>query len=215
MSQLRFSLRWNVAAGDVIPLKLWLSKECSNYLVCRELPESNDHCHVFGVCDRTFKGLQANFRRSFPQHIGNEWYSLKECDAEVYDYLKYICKGVDANTPPVIVCHQGIEYTQSYLEELHAGYWVCNEELTKNSKKRDSLKLRGNVVEQLELQCKQAKLDGSDRTAVAKLLVQKYVEARKPVNVFQAKSVVNTVCALLNGHQFDCLVDEVSELRHL
>ena len=41
------------------------------------------------------------------------------------------------------------------------------------------------------------------------LLVQKYVEARKPVNVFQAKSVVNTVCALLNGHQFDCLVDEV------
>lgn len=213
---LSFALRVNVLGpADISNLNVWLSKHCSTFLVCRELEQSNDHCHVYGVTDLSYKVLQTSFRRSFPEHIGNESYSLKQCDAQVHDYLKYMCKGDSVESAANIVCRQGLDFTDEYLAELHAAYWVSNAELMQNSRKRDNLKMRGTVVEQLEKECKAAKLDGSDREAVAKLLVQKYVEARKPVNVYQCKSVVNTVCALLNGHQFDCLVSEISELRHL
>lgn len=195
---------------DVGALTDWLSVVFDNFLACRE-EASQPHAHVYGRGRLKLKGLQASVRKAFPLHVGNAGYSLKECDSQVYDYLKYICKGVSVDVPPVLVARQGLEYTDEYIDELHQAYWVTNEELAKNSKKRDQLKLRGSVVEQLEKQAKHLKLEGHDRREVAQLYVAMYVDARKPVNVFHAKGVVNTVCALLSGHQFDQLVEACAE----
>lgn len=188
-------------------MSTWLSKNCATYIVCRELAATNPHLHIYGDTELQYKGLQTSFRRAFPLHIGNESYSLKKCDGNYDDYLKYICKGDSKLEQPDIICRQGIDFTDAWIVQQHASYWVTNDDLMKNAKKRDNLKFRGTVVEQLEQACKEAKLDGHDRTAIAKLYVQKYVDARKPVNVFHAKGVVNTVCAILSQFEFDQLVD--------
>ena len=139
-SPLSFALRLNIrSTADIPNLNVWFSKICTTFLVCRELEESNDHVHVYGVTGLTFKGLQTSFRRSHPEHIGNESYSLKQCDSQVYDYLKYMCKGSSVLNAANIVLRQGLDFTDAYLAELHAAYWVSNEELVKNSRKRDNL----------------------------------------------------------------------------
>jgi len=188
----------------------FLTKHCSNYLCCRE-EAAHSHVHVYGRSTLKFKGFQSAVRRSFPEHIGNGGYSLKECDAEVYDYLKYICKGEGEGQYPDIICRQGLEYSDEKIVELHEAYWCTNAVLLENSKKRDNLKLKGNIVERIEKEAKQLGLLGHDREEVAKLYCKMYVDARKPVNVYHAKGVVNTVCALLSGHSFDLLVSDCAQ----
>lgn len=197
---------------NLVKLSAFLSHAFVQWLVCRE-QAAEDHCHIYGRGALKLKGLQASFKKFFPDHGGNAGHSIKQCDSQVYDYLKYICKGSNQDTPPIIVSKQGIDFTDEYVAELHAAYWVSNAEIRNNSKKREHLKLAGTIVEQVEREAKQLKLSGQcyDREAVAAIYVKMYVDARKPVNVYHAKGVVNTVCALLSGASFDLLVSDCAQ----
>lgn len=197
---------------NLVALTKFLSFAFVQWLVCRE-QAAEDHCHLYARGALKLKGLQAAFKKHFPDHGGNGGHSIKQCDSQVYDYLKYICKGASEDQPPVIISKQGLDYTDEYVAELHAAYWVSNAEIRQNSKKRDHLKLAGTIVEQVEREAKLLKLSGQcyDREAVAAIYVKLYVDARKPVSVYHGKSVVNTVCALLSGASFDLLVGDIAQ----
>jgi len=212
MSSLHFALRLTEHNHeDMELLSSFLSSKCSNFLACRETEASNPHAHVYGITGLSYKGLQTAVRRHFPQHIGNAGYSLKQCDNEVIDYLRYICKGDGEGEYPDVVCRQGLEYTDEFIVELHEAYWCTNAVIKENSLKRDRLKLKGTVIEQIEKQAKELKYTGHQREEIAGLYVKMYVDARKPVNVYHAKGVINTVCAILSGAQFDILVNTCAE----
>lgn len=171
---------------------------------------TNPHAHLYGVAELSFRGLVSSFRRFFPDHVGNGAYSIKPCTSSVYDYWKYISKGASRDDLPDVIVRQGLRWTDEYIVELHAAYWMSNDELVRTGKKRDSLKLSGTVVEQVERLAKEAKVEGYDREAIARIYVKMYVEARKPVSIYHAKSVVNTVCAALSESSFDLLVSDIA-----
>lgn len=198
--------------ADSAALSVFLSFSFLEWLVCRE-QAAEDHCHIYARGALKLKGLQAAFKRFFPEHGGNGGHSIKECDNQVYDYQKYICKGASEDEPPIIISRQGLLFTDEYIAELHAAYWVSNVEIKATAKKRDHLRLNGSIVEQVEREAKKLKLSGAcyDREAVAAIYVKLYVDARKPVNVYHAKGVVNTVCALLSGSSFDLLVADCAQ----
>lgn len=192
-------------------LEKWLDNIGHSYLVCKEDPNDNPHCHVYLSSELKLKGLQTSWRRSFPTLIGNGAYSLKECLEDYQGYLRYICKGDGEGCYPEVVLRQGLDFDDYKIVELHEDYWCSNRELLKHRKVQIDVKVKGSIVEQVELAAKRQKLDGTDREAIARIYVQMYVDMRKPCNVYHAKGVVNTVCATLSGHMFDQLVYTCAE----
>jgi len=197
---------------DTIPrIEAWLSSVGNSYLVCREGGQDNPHLHLYLSSDLQLKGLQTSWRRNFSDYVGNASYSIKQCHQEFHDYLKYICKGSKEGDYPDVIVRQGLQFEDHDIVELHEDYWCSNREIHLHRKKEASVKLRGSICEQVEKAAKDQGLDGTDREAVARIYVQMYVDMRKGCNVFQGKAVVNTVCAVLSGHEFDQLCFKLAE----
>lgn len=194
-------------------LTAWLTVVATCFFVVREFgsaPAENPHVHVYFESDKKLEALRKDFRRKFPDNTGNGGYSLKECDSDIDAYGRYMCKGVDRDTQPDVFSRHGLKYTDEWVRDMHAQYWVNNDSLLANKRKRANL---GNVVEKLELECKEKKIRWDDRKAIALEYVRVYKSAAKPINVFYARNVVNTVSCLLDdsGKAEEQLADQIAD----
>lgn len=178
-------------------LSAWLSGNATEYLAVRETLPDNDHIHVYLQTSKNAQALRKSFITKFPDLKGNEGYSLKACNTTPEEYVKYCCKGAAHGQAPVVVCRQSLVYTPDRIAELHEAYWATNLEI--QAAKRRRLLTRATVVEQVEAECKRTAVRASDREAIAKVYISLYVGLKKPISIFHAKSVLNTVSCLLEG----------------
>lgn len=205
----QFALRMDVVSeNDSSDLNAWLTQNATSYFVVKEFgtPGENPHYHAVLCSSAKTASLRQSFRRAFPNHKGNGAYSLKECDEDVEGYGRYMCKGADRDSLPDVICRQGLDYTDDWVKSMHEQYWVNNDLLVGNRKRRAM-----NMVEKLESICKDKRIKWSDRTAIATQYVLLQKEARKPVNTFAARATVNTVACLLddNGEAVEQLAIEI------
>jgi len=185
-----YALRVDGDGHDVVP---YLDRYSSNYFVVREDTGDNQHVHVFFVSDSRLSALRKAAQRLW---TGNGSYSLKECASDYTDYLVYLCKGESESVKPVVVARQGLDYTDEWVEARHGEYWVNNAKITENRQKRKRMR-ESNIVEKVEEEAKNLGLRWTDREGIAKVYIRMYKDSRKGINVFHAKSVVNTVVCLL------------------
>lgn len=185
-----YALRVDGDGHDVVD---YLDRYSSNYFVVREDSGDNQHVHVFFVSDSRVAALRKAAQRLW---TGNGSYSLKECAEDYHDYLVYLCKGESESVKPVVVARQGLDYTEEWVEARHAEYWVNNAKIVENRQKRKRLR-ESNIVEKVEEAAKNLGLRWTDREEIAKVYIRMYKDCRKGINVFHAKSVVNTVACLL------------------
>ena len=111
---------------------------------------------------------------------------------------------------PEIVLRQGLLFDEDWIKSHHDAYWVRNAELARSSKQRKDLAVFGNVVERVELEAKRLKLSGRDREELSKIYIRMYTSAKKPINIFHAKGVINTVSCLLDECNIDVIAAEIA-----
>ena len=208
---LRYALRVDVVPGLRPKLSEWLSGVAQGFICAREVEGDNEHVHLIIDSDRNIKQLRNSFTKKFPECCGNKGYSLKVCDDDFEAYIRYICKGASKESPPDIWCRQGLFYTEQMIVDSHSKYWVNHSALRENARKRIRVE-DGNVVEQVEKEAKRLGLKGFDREGVAKIYIRLFRDARKGINVFAARAVVNTVCCLLEGSGEDLLASKIADL---
>lgn len=195
-----------------VALLAWAAANCDSYFIVRETLPENDHTHAILGSSKNIGALRKSLQRAFPGSSGNKHYSLKAADDEHDNYLNYLCKGNKKGEDPVVVAYQGLEYGNSeFISSHHDAYWVNNAQLQKNKGKRSEL-AGANVVEKVEAIAKAAGVRAYDREAVAKIYIKLYSEARKGISSFHCRSVVNTVCTLLEGGEssVDCLAADIA-----
>lgn len=174
----------------------FLSRNSPRYLVVFETADGeNPHIHAIFYSEGRLASLRQAFRRAFEDKTGNGAYSLKECDQEFGDYIQYMCKGPDAGTMPTVEMRQGLEYTDEEIEAAHLRYWVNNDAIMEARRAR---KVTKDIVEAVEAEAKAKGVRSSDRVGIAKIYIRMKVAAKKGINIFQAKAVVNTVAVLLD-----------------
>lgn len=194
----KFALRADVFDGFKARLVQWLGLVAFGWIVAYECEGLNKHVHLILDSGYDIKKLRNSFTRTFSECVGNKGYSLKLCDDDYDAYIRYICKGPERDIEPIIWSRQGLLYTDEAIKAAHAQYWVNNEALITNSKKRKAVE-KENIVEQVEKKAKELKLKAYDRVGVAQVYIRMFRDARKGINVFAARAIVNTVCLLLEG----------------
>jgi hypothetical protein len=200
----RFALRLDVQPGWNQRVSDWASANANGFIFAYEVAgESNHHLHAILDSVLSIKRLRSSLTRAFPECVGNKGYSLKACDDNYDAYIRYICKGEDSSIPPTIWCKQGLLYTAQHIEEAHAKYWVNNESLKENAAKRVKVE-KTSIIDQVEALAKAKGLKGHDRVELSRIYLRLFRDARKGINLFAARAVVNTVSLLLDG---DCAED--------
>lgn len=210
---LRYALRLDVFDTDTFRKRVsdWLSASANAFLCVKELSNDNHHVHIIMDSVKSIKVLRSSLTRAFPECVGNKGYSLKVCDDDYDAYIRYICKGGSVDDPPVVWVKQGLRYSAADIADAHAKYWVNNAALVENSKKRARVE-KESIVEQVEKEAKKRGLKGHDRVELAKVYIRMFRDARKGINVFAAKAVVNTVSCLLEGSGEDYLASKIADL---
>lgn len=190
----------------------WLSRYASTFIAVRESHEGeNPHLHVLFRSTQRMSALRKACQRAFPG--GNGSYSLKKCTDDVSGYERYICKGDSESSLPEVVVKQGIEYTDDWVKDNHAAYWVNNAAIHENRQARKRIK-SATAVEKLEEICKNLGVKWNDRVRIAEEYIKVCVNARKAINVFQVRAVVNSVSCLLcpDGQAVNLLAEVASNL---
>jgi len=183
--------------GDKQRLSDWLSANADSYLVCyEEVEEENPHIHAVLYSSKKLDALRKSFKRQFEDKRGNGAYSLKACTGDVDSYVAYICKGVDRETGPRVVCAQGIEYGADGVDDAHGRYWDENQRLRASADARAVMK--GNMVEAIEKLCREQGVRAYDRKGIARVYIREMKRMRKAINVFAARAVVNGVSVALD-----------------
>lgn len=103
---------------------------------CYESPgDINPHVHVWIQTESAERAVRENFKRYFPDNIGNDGYSLSSKDGE----LRYIAKGVRYPEVSDAEIFVNTRFTDAEIAEAHALGW----ESKKKGKKKLNLKVSG------------------------------------------------------------------------
>lgn len=222
----RYALRVDVREGLRERLSSWLEKVATGYICVYEEGHANSsqesrnaggsgefdlglgrapiqdptnpHVHLILDSDKKQQALRSSFVRSFAEWSGNTAYSLKLCDDDYHAYIRYICKGASSGDAPVVWYRQGLLYTDALIKEAHEKYYVNQAAILENARHKRKLESTG-IVEQVERECKKKNIRSHDRDGIARVYIKLYRDARKAINVFAAKAVVNTVSLLLDS----------------
>lgn len=190
----------------------WVAKEFDGYIVAFEQPSAeNPHIHCILDGQKTEKAVRSSFTRAFPECVGNKGYSLKECNDDHDAYIRYICKGVDKETPPVIWCKCGLKYGDDVIKAAHEMFYVNQAAVRADNKKKAAME-KLSAVQLVEQECKRMGIKGFDREGIARVYLRLWRDARKPINVFAGRAVVNTVSLVLDGARDDDLVRKLAEI---
>lgn len=181
------------------------------YLLVHETAEGeNPHVHAIIHTVQTLKKVRNSFTYKFKEHVGNKAYSIKVCDDDFEAYIRYMCKGTSAEVGPVVWGSCGLKYTPEVIKDAHGMYWVNNKAIQINKAKAIKCE-KLKPVELVEKEAKKLGLKGHDREGVAKVYIRLWRDARKPINLYAARGVVNTVCLLLDGGSEDDLARKIAD----
>jgi len=191
----------------------WMRKWDAYLVVFEEADGENPHVHAIIHTVQTIKQVRNAFTYKFKSHSGNACYSIKKCDDDFEAYIRYMCKGANKDTEPVVIAKCGLKYDDQVIKDGHAQYWVNNAALVINRKKEAKME-KLKPVELVEKESKRLGLKGHDREGIAKVYIRLWRDARKPINLYAARAVVNTVSVLLDGHTGaeEDLARKISEL---
>lgn len=195
----QFALRADVI-GETFRQQVdkFLGKVATGFIVAHETADGeNPHVHAILTSTKTLKAIRSEWARCCPDHKGNKCYSLKACDDDHEAYIRYICKGSSRDSPPTIWTHQGLEFSREAIAAAHLAYYVNQDAVRENAVKRRKVE-SGNIVEQIEKICKARGFKSYQRKEIAEVYMDLFRDARKGINVFAARAVVNTVCLLLD-----------------
>lgn len=209
----RYALRVDVKPDLKSKLSEWCSAVGTGFICAFEKEGDNEHVHLIIDSHKDIKQLRNSFTKKFTECTGNKGYSLKVCGDDFSAYVRYICKGSSSREPPVIWFHQGLDYSAQAIREAHEKYWVNNASLQENSRKRARVE-KESIVDQVEREAKAQGLKGMDRVEVAKIYIRLFRDARKGINVFAARAVVNTVCCCLDRGDYaeEALATKIADL---
>lgn len=189
----------------------WI-RQWDSYLVAYETADGeNPHVHAIIHTAHLLKKVRNSFTFKFKEHTGNKSYSLKKCDDEFEAYIRYMCKGTSVDDEPVIWGKCGLKYTAEVIKDAHGMYWVNNKAIQINKAKAIKVE-RLKPVELVEREAKKLGLKGFDREGIAKVYIRLWRDARKPINIYAARGVVNTVSLLLDGGSEEDLARKIAEL---
>lgn len=195
----RYALRVDVREGFKAKFLAWLPTIAIAWICVYEADSiENRHVHLILDSEKDIKKVRNSFTKKFPDCSGNKGYSLKLCNDDFDAYIRYICKGTSVDEPPVLWGFQGLDYTKEVIADAHRMYWVNNESLKANAKKRARVE-KESIIDQVEKESKKLGLKEYQREDVARVYIRLFRDARKGINVFAARAVVNTVCLLLEG----------------
>lgn len=154
--------------------------------------ELNPHIHAYVRTTLSARNLRNKIvRASWRAGTGNGSYSMKICDPTKRDqYAAYCCKGSAKDEVPCIVWLSGWLYQESWVHDMHKRYWEANHQLRAMPK-------TGNLVTKLLGLAKEQHVPWADKTRLAELFIEMQIANNKPINVFAAKAVCQTVSCLL------------------
>lgn len=185
-----FALRVDLASEDyVCHIVDWLASHGA-YLLVREGGTENPHVHALLQSGLESRMLRQNLRRKLPFLSGNGDYSLTTVkDAEKYE--RYCCKGESETEGPTVVARMGIEYTDEWVSERHAGYWQLQADY-KARHKRKGLH-SATIVEKVEEICKNKSIRWDKEFEIGAEYLRLVSEGKKGVNIHQLRSTVKGV----------------------
>ena len=189
----------------------WVAKEFDGFIVAFEIADGNPHVHCILDGQKTEKAVRSSFTRTFPECVGNKAYSLKECNDDHDAYIRYICKGDSETSPPDIWAKCGLLYSADVIEAAHKKFYVNRAAVLEDNKKKAAVE-KLSAVQLVEKECKRMGIKGFDREGIARVYLKLWRDARKPINVFAGRAVVNTVSLVLDGASDDDLVRKLSEI---
>jgi len=189
----------------------WI-RQFDSYLIVAESAEGeNPHVHAIIHTSQTLKKLRNSFTYKFKEHTGNKAYSLKQCDDDYDGYIRYMCKGSSVSDGPDVLGFCGLLYSEAGIRDAHGMYWVNNAAIKANRLKGAKME-KLKPVELVEKECKRMEIKGFDREGIAKVYIRLWRDARKPINLYAARAVVNTVSQLLDGGSDDDLARKIAEI---
>lgn len=193
----RYALRIDLDGVDAAACLELIVRFAVAYLVVRETVDGdNPHIHAFFTSESKIAGVRKAVQRFLSGDRGNAGYSLKECAPEYDDYLTYLCKGNSSTEMPEVVGKHGLEFTDEFITQRHAQYYVNREAIVGQRQKR-KLITSATAVEKLEERCKEAGVVWNQKNEIAREYIRMCKSARKAINVFSARSIVNAVAVAL------------------
>lgn len=111
-------------------------------------------------------------------------------------WIRYLCKGDGADRPPVVVSGSTAPINVD-IQELHREFWA-----NRASFKGRRRSIVDECIDEFEFK-------PFHRHDVSRWILRRYVDERKPVNIFYVRSIVNLVSAVVNKEEFERLVQEV------
>ncbi|EFJ50314.1 hypothetical protein VOLCADRAFT_88798 [Volvox carteri f. nagariensis] len=169
---------------DLDSVKLFLDR-CSGFGV-REVAGSNEHWHFLVETDsyRNIQSFRVALTRKIPTLKGNACYSATVV-SDLEKYERYLAKGESEGAGPEVVWRHSLKYTDEKIEELHIGYWTENKRLRKRK--------AGSVIDAVIDIAKDENVHWERREKLAELYLKEVVSRNRPVNIFAARSAVNTI----------------------
>lgn len=153
--------------------------------------DENPHLHAYVRSTINSTNLRNKIRRVvWKSGQGNGSYSLKNCD-DLSRYAAYCSKGAGKGVHAVVIWQNGWQFTDEYFVEKHVEYWNVNATL------REAAPAKGPMVTRLLMACKEAMVSSDDKHRIAIEYIDMQLRANKPINVFSARGVCNTVACLL------------------
>jgi len=193
----RYALRIDLDGVTAAAALEFITKFAIAFLVVRETVDGdNPHIHAFFTSESKLAGIRKAIQRFLSGDRGNAGYSLKECAAEYDDYLTYLCKGNSSTELPEVVGKHGLDFTDEFVQERHALYYVNREAIIGQRHKRKKI-TTATAVEKLEERCKEAGIVWNQKNDIALEYIKMCKAGRKAINVFSARSIVNAVTVAL------------------
>lgn len=129
-------LRLTVSTQFIESFEGFLKQLASKYLCVFEISkEGVEHYHLHFMYMKTMSTFRQKMLKEFASLKGNSQYAMAETeDEKAHD--RYICKGVDNQTLPVVKYSSALKYTEEYVKLMHTAYWEINKEIKQVSTKR-------------------------------------------------------------------------------
>lgn len=181
-----YDISFRLDGTDYTLLKEFLKKDGGAYFVVSELEHSNPHCHGYIHTTKKIHSFRMQFKRAvIPDSTGNGAYSVTAV-RDVDKYYRYMCKGDAKEVMPVVVCKEGVLFSDQWVRDRHDAYWTCNDELMAG---RAKMKTWEAVLQA----CTDAKIDWRSKEEIAKVYIREVAARNGALNVFSIRSNVQLI----------------------
>lgn len=155
------------------------------YVMVKETEARRTHYQGWAVSALKDVTLRARLKKAFPAAVGNKGYSLKPAE-DGAAYMRYCLKGT-RDTPPQVVCRQGVQYTDEWLQNEWSEFWKHPK-----SEAYELKKAKQSVVEMIHGHFEVYK--GPITPAyVTDVIMDAYIKANKPFDVFAIRRLLNVI----------------------